>query len=217
MSRQKSAVHVDRPVPRNAAGIKESDVGSYGVIPISMNELPIRRGVSLLSVEEVSILQLNVDSLPVVRGQDLLWMCGVWLHDTEQPSWSVFMDTTSSTSNIPYETSAVMPLTFVNLDPINSTTIYTCLLYTADLCRKHNQSNCIVTFDQPLYAKSMNILLASENDLLISSVTVRLGVFHLLMSFMGATGTIMAGSGIKSLWETVYSANTVVHMMTGHA
>ena len=26
----------------------------------------------------------------------------------------------------------------------------------------------------------------------------------------------MAGSGIESLWETVYSANTVVHMMTGH-
>ena len=68
-----------------------SDVGSCGVVPISMNKLPIRRGLSLRSVEEVSIKQLNVDLLPVARGQDLLWMCGVWLHDSEQPSWSSFI------------------------------------------------------------------------------------------------------------------------------
>ena len=30
-----------------------SAVGSYGVIPISINKLPISRGLSLLSVEEV--------------------------------------------------------------------------------------------------------------------------------------------------------------------
>ena len=82
---------------------------------------------------------------------------------------------------------------------------------------KHNQSNCIETYDQPLYAKAMDIVLTSGNDILISSVIVRLGGFHLFMSFMSATGTIMTGSVIESLRETVYSANTVVHMMTGHA
>ena len=41
----KSAVHVGKPIPRGAAGIKVSDVGSYGVIPISINSLPIWRGI----------------------------------------------------------------------------------------------------------------------------------------------------------------------------
>ena len=39
----KSAVHVDKPVSRIVAGIKVSDVGSYGVIPISINKLSIRQ------------------------------------------------------------------------------------------------------------------------------------------------------------------------------
>ena len=37
------------------------------------------------------------------------------------------------------------------------------------------------------------------------------------MLFMGAVGTIMAGSGIEEIWETVYAPNTVDHMLTGHA
>ena len=34
----KSAVHMGKPIPIGAAGIKVSVVGSYGVIPISMNK-----------------------------------------------------------------------------------------------------------------------------------------------------------------------------------
>ena len=62
----------------------------------------------------------------------------------------------------------------------------------------------------------MDIVLVSENDSLISSVIVRLDGFHILMSFMSATGTIMVGSDTESLWETVYSANAVVHILIGH-
>lgn len=44
-----------------------------------------------------------------------------------------------------------------------------------------------------------------------------LGGFHLLMSFMGAIGYIMAGSGLKELWSTIYATNSIEKMMTGHA
>ena len=40
------------------------------------------------------------------------------------------------------------------------------------------------------------------------------------MSYMGSVtsvGYIMAGSGLDSLWETVYASNTVVQVLTGHA
>ena len=38
-----------------------------------------------------------------------------------------------------------------------------------------------------------------------------------MMSYMGSTGYVMAGSGIDTCWETVCAANSVPHMMTGHA
>jgi hypothetical protein len=51
----------------------------------------------------------------------------------------------------------------------------------------------------------------------LKSIVIRLGGFHLLMSYMGSIGYIMGGSGLADLWETVYAPNTVTHMMTGHA
>ena len=98
--------------------------------------------------------------MQIARKQDFLWMCGAWLHDKAQPGWSGFMDATSSVLSLPYETSAVLPLPFVNLDPGNLSIIYTSLLFAVEHCKKDNHPFCIVTFDQPLYAKAMDIVLA---------------------------------------------------------
>ena len=46
---------------------------------------------------------------------------------------------------------------------------------------------------------------------------MRLGGFHLVMSYMGAIGYIMSGSGLQVQWQTVYATNSIKHMMTGHA
>lgn len=37
------------------------------------------------------------------------------------------------------------------------------------------------------------------------------------MCFLLSIGSIMAGSGIQSLFETIYGKSTVVHMLNGHA
>jgi len=34
---------------------------------------------------------------------------------------------------------------------------------------------------------------------------------------MGSIGFIMAGSGLRELWNTIYAANLIDKMMTGHA
>ena len=68
-----------------------------------------------------------------------------------------------------------------------------------------------------LYAKACELVATSGIDGDLSSVVVRLGGFHLLMSFMGAVGYIMSGSGLDDIWGTVYAKASVVHMLTGHA
>ncbi len=37
------------------------------------------------------------------------------------------------------------------------------------------------------------------------------------MFYLGAVGFKMGGSGLETLWETVYPSGSVIHMMTGHA
>lgn len=49
------------------------------------------------------------------------------------------------------------------------------------------------------------------------TVIVRVGGFHLLMSYLASIGQIMIGSGLSELWETVYAKGSVIHMLSGHA
>ena len=71
-----------------------------------------------------------------------------------------------------------------------------------------------MTFDQPLYIKAAEIVASSPE---LSNIFVRLGGFHLVMSYLGSIGYIMSQSGLKEMWETVYAHNSVDHMLTGHA
>ena len=51
----------------------------------------------------------------------------------------------------------------------------------------------------------------------IKSVVLRPGGLHLELSFLGAIGHLMAGSGLKELLEIVYADNAVSHMLSGKA
>ena len=46
-------------------------------------------------------------------------------------------------------------------------------------------------------------------------IVIHLGVFHTLMSFAGSLGFVMGGSGIESVFKTVYSEDTVKHVLCG--
>ena len=116
-----------------------------------------------------------------------------------------------------YQTSKVLILPFVNLQPSSLDAIYTVLAFAADKCEQEEQQTCVVTFDQPLYAKAVDMVAAESSDGKLSSVVIRLGGFHLLMSFMGAVGYIMGGSGLKELWSVIYAHDSVEKMLTGHA
>ena len=73
----------------------------------------------------------------------------------------------------------------------------------------------IVTFDQLLYWKYLIIKASEPVGSCIKSVVLRLGGFHLQMSFLGSIGHLMAGSGLQELLETVYAGNSVKHMLSG--
>ncbi|GBN62524.1 hypothetical protein AVEN_161443-1 [Araneus ventricosus] len=50
----------------------------------------------------------------------------------------------------------------------------------------------------------------------LSTVIVRLGGFHLLMSYMCAEGKLVGCSGLKEMWYEVFAKNAVVRMASGH-
>ena len=92
-----------------------------------------------------------------------------------------------------FDKGRVEVLPFINLDPTRPSTVHTALCFAHKECEKQGRLACPVTFDQPLYMKAAEIVAASPD---LTRVFVRLGGFHMLMSYMGSIGNIMTGSGI---------------------
>lgn len=144
---------------------------------------------------------------------DTLWIAGsIFLPNTS--SWNGYMSSVNYTATI--SCTKIEPLPFVNLDPSNLHSIYTALTFAAETSERYGKC-CIVTFDQPLFLKAVDIVEGSNSTQILGKVIVRLGGFHMLMSFMGSIGHLMSGSGIEDLWQTVYAKNTIPHLISGHA
>ena len=65
-----------------------------------------------------------------------------------------------------------------------------------------------MTYDQPLYQKAREIIeygKGTQNEAKINKVIVRLGGFYMLMSYLGARGFIMEGSGLKDVLCELYA------------
>ncbi|KYN19070.1 hypothetical protein ALC57_08602 [Trachymyrmex cornetzi] len=115
-----------------------------------------------------------------------------------------------------FEISKVLFYPFINASSSDYNTIYTAEVTSAEKAVCLGMKTCFITFDQPLYMKARDILAAT----LISDETfivIRLGGFHMLMSFMGCIGYIMEGSDINQVLSLIYTEKTVDHILYGHA
>lgn len=83
--------------------------------------------------------------------------------------------------------------------------------------KRNGHDVCVITFGQPLYSKAREKVSAATEKSDLSKILIRLGGFHLLMSFFGAIGYIVQGSGIKEVLSLIYASNSLDKMLNGHA
>ena len=109
----------------------------------------------------------------------------------------------------------VAELTFlpvIDLKPTDESCVLSTLLFVQEQAKRCHSSQALITFDQPLYVKAVDITRA--NNLV---VICRLGGFHTLMNYIGAVGDVMLGSGLENVLELLYCSNTLEYVLTGKA
>ncbi len=144
---------------------------------------------------------------------DVLWKMSLHLKNP-RPAWTGMMQLVNQGPHP--GPSSILFLPMIDLDPSNLSCVYSSLVYISDHARGYNATP-IITFNQPLWWKALNIIESQPNDSDLHNIVLRLGGFHTLMSFLGCIGHIMGGSGLQQLLEQVYAGNTVSHMLTGKA
>jgi len=98
-------------------------------------------------------------------------------------------------NNMNFSLSKILFLPFVHQPASNYNTTYTTLLCALEKVKRYGYDVCVITFDQPLYAKAREIVSAAPEKSDLSKIVIRLGGFNLLISFFGVIGYIMQGSG----------------------
>ena len=194
-----NAVHEEAPILRTEK-VSTEMLELHGITKVTVYPRPRVSGYSFLTAENLETIIQEPESARTGKQLDFLWIWNSWLHKSPVPGWNGFMDTVYN-NNSSYNTSEILPLPFVNLDPSNPSTIYTCLLHATEEGEKIGQSKTVVTFDQPLYAKACEMVLAAEPNSPLSHLIIRLGGFYLLKSYLGAIGNMMAGSVLEQLWK----------------
>ena len=171
---------------------------------------PVSCGILLKPIRQL----LRPYILPKALSSDLLWQCGWLLHpkaNVHPSNWSGFMQKITDSPDS-FEKSEIYLLPLIDLDPSDSTCIYSTLRYIEQQARNLNVVTPCVTFDQPLWLKAVSIIKAKD-----MKIVCRLGGFHMLMSFLGSIGALMQGSGLEAVLAEVYAPNVIPHILSGKA
>ena len=129
----------------------------------------------------------NADRLDIVHSSSLLFK-------TPRPSWSGMMQAVFNGEHPANSSTVLLPM--IDMDPSNMTCIYSTLKYIS-LQARQQQVTPVLTLDQPLYFKALMIIENVPQNSDTKNFVLRLGGLHIEMSFLGAIGNVMAGSGLK--------------------
>ena len=102
-------------------------------------------------------------------------------------------------------------LPLIGMPPSDPDTMMTALHEAKRMTNERGQKSVVFTCDQQLYKVSVEVKWAYPNE--FSDVIVCLGGMHILMSFVGAVGTLTQGSGLSEVLSTTFAG--VTKMLSG--
>ncbi len=99
----------------------------------------------------------------------------------------------------------------IDMPPADPDTMMTALVEAQRITAQTGQEYTVFTCDQQLYRVALDVMWVYPDR--FSNVILRLGGMHLLMSFIGSIGTLMADTGLSDVLESVFGG--VGKMLTG--
>ena len=149
----------------------------------------------------------------ITSNLNLLWKISLPLCPS-RPGWSGTMQAICKGEHPGKSSVHFLPM--IDLDPTNMSCVYSTLLFVVKENRKHSTIP-ILTFDQPLWLKARTIIHHEDKSSELKKVVLKLGGFHLMMSYLGSIGHLMNASGLREALELVYAENAVDYILNGKA
>ena len=190
-------------------------VEKKGIVQVKPFEFVGESGLSNYVFKNVYELYNSKKYNGLPSTSDFVWMVGKFLDKHKVPGWQGYMEKIFNHED--FDVTKILATPFIMAPPSDIETIYTCLKMATEEADKINVHTVLATFDLPLFIKATELVLSDGPGGELHRIVVRLGGFHLLMSFLGCIGFIMSDSGLKELLCTIYAPNSVDHILKGDA
>ena len=106
---------------------------------------------------------------------------------------------------------SIVHLPLIDSATVDPATIMSAMLTARAVTETTGQEYVVFTADQQLYRVAVHVMW--ENQVLFGNIYLRLGGMHLLMSYVGCIGYLMAGSGIVEVLSEAFGG--VLKMLAG--
>ncbi|ELU05771.1 hypothetical protein CAPTEDRAFT_216916 [Capitella teleta] len=153
-------------IKRSTKLVKVDVTGQFSKVAIKAYKKPFVSALSCIKISSLFPYELNPRIQKLSFALDQLWMASMTLPDANpnlgapSPSWGGFMQVASKGEICEQTRIEILP--FINLQPTNPSSIYTALNFVRKQSSLHGMETCFVTFDQPLYAKAIEIVASDE-------------------------------------------------------
>ena len=128
-----------------------------------------------------------------------MWKC-TWLLKPERPLWNGFMQMIYQGDHP--EQSAVIFIPMIYMKSSNESCILSTIYFVSNKTKQYNVDT-ILTFNQPLYWKDLEIQNNLPDSSQLKLIVLRLGGLHTCMSFLGSIGYLMTSTGLQTMMESV--------------
>jgi hypothetical protein len=128
------------------------------------------------------------------------------------PAWSGFNRAFSSTDP---DITRIGYCTLFAASPTNPSTVYAVMKTVQNISKKLQQSHSVITFDQAIYCKAKEIQWNCPEE--FSDTVIRLGGFHIAMTFLATIGKRFEGTGFEDVLieAGVYGSTTAECIIKG--
>lgn len=174
-------------------------------------KVPMPQKDSLKSVLPLKVLCSSIISARRAEELDVTFLRDVIKNETcpEYNGYNTNVTRDQGVSMQPKTKAVYLPL--IDMTPSDPDTMMTALHEAKRLTEERAQKYAIFTSDQQLYKVAVDVKWAYPNE--FADVIIRLGGMHMLMSFVGAVGTLMEGTGLAEIIESTFAG--VNKMLSG--
>ena len=166
-------------------------------------KVPMPQKDSLRSVLPLKVLCSSIISAQRADELDVTFLRDVIKNETcpEYNGYNTNVTRDQGVSMQPKTKAVYLPL--IDMTPSDPDTMMTALHEAKRLTEERGQKYAIFTSDQQLYKVAVDVKWAYPHE--FADVIIRLGGMHMLMSFVGAVGTLVEGTGLAEIMESTFA------------